>query len=118
MTAHDTNSHCPYCGGEPCWCGKGQVTAQRMAEITERYRKLNEIAGTGWVPGLYAVRLPSGDGFRRALALCRRHGDYDRAEQAWYITVILPGQASAGALADLAGLGAVITRTSDQEEES
>ena len=66
-------------------------------------------------PGLYAVRLPSGDGFRRALALCRRHGDYDRAEQAWYIGVALPGAYSAGALAELAGLGAVITQH-DQEE--
>jgi hypothetical protein len=68
-------------------------------------------------PGLYAVRLPPGARSGRALALCRRFGDYDREEQAWYITVLLPGQHSALALADLAGLSAVITKE-DQEESS
>ena len=69
-------------------------------------------------PGLYAVRLPPGARSGRGLALCRRHGDYDRAEQAWYITVALPGAYSENvryALAELAGLGAVITKH-DQEE--
>ena len=97
------------------------VTALREASAAERYHVLDAKAGYG--PGLYAVRLPAGDfgpaaaPFRRGLALCRRHGDYDRAERAWYIRVILPGQHSAGALAELAGLGAVITRE-DQEEPS
>ena len=72
---------------------------------------------TAYGPGLYAVRLPSGDGFRRALALCRRHGDYDRAEQAWYITVPLPDSVTPAALAELAGLGAVITKE-DQEGQT
>ena len=89
------------------------VTALREASAAERYRVLDAKAGYG--PGLYSVRLPWDTRHARCLVLARRHGDYDRAEQAWYITVILPGQHSAGALAELAGLGAVITQA-DQEE--
>ena len=72
-------------------------------------------------PGLYAVRLPpgdlgpAGDAFRRGLALCRRFGDYDRAEQAWYVWVSQDGSAAAARLAELAELGAVITKSPDQE---
>jgi hypothetical protein len=68
-------------------------------------------------PGLYAVKLPPVTRSGRGLALCRQFGNYDRAEHAWYIRVILPGQHSASALGELAGLGAVITRH-DQEEPS
>ena len=70
---------------------------------------------SNYAPGLYAVRLPSGDGFRRALALCRRSGDYEQAEQAWYVWVSQGGSAAAARLAELAELGAVITKE-DQEE--
>ncbi len=68
-----------------------------------------------YAPGFYAARLPRDGRFGRCLALARRHGDYEPEERAWHIAVAVPQDASAGVLEELAGLGAVITECTDQE---